>query len=692
MKILLALLFSMSAFAAGTVQQSLSRLGTTDNWVLVFRWTGDSVTGTVPVTAAQLANCCQGYFITQAVTQPGSVAPTAGYTITIKDSSGYDLLGGAVTSLSSSVSQSFSAGANSPPLNGTFNLTIAGNSVASATGAVYVYIAKTQAVNVLALSTTSSSTSGNYIQISTYGAKCDGVTDDHAAFVQAIAAAIAVKGTVVVAGSGVCLTSSLSITATDFTMLVQSEVDLIAGSSITLAGTRITIKGDGQRIIKALGTTTDIFTVTGCKNCEISHLYLDRTGTASAGAGIKFASGDNGYFHGFDLYITNQYQGIWAAAVQSPAASMWEAIWSNANVNQGIRFDSPNDDHFVNSYFVGNGGHGVQVGNGSSTASCIGGFKLNNAVVYFNGGDGVHIEGASGATCTYVWVENSHIDTDIGYEIYTKNAGAVTINNIEIANGRGVWIGDGSTAVTINGMRIQGAAQEGLYVTNGATAITLAAMRIGDSNNATSAASAPATCSKGTFYWNTMSSTLFACTATNTWTSASVGGTFPAYLMRVNNSVTILNASNISIGAPNLLAAGGILVETGTGASSALHFSGMQFYNTGNMTTPVSIVAGLTDVSIDLGKPNYIAAESGSNNAIAGTLVGIVPLDGVCVIQQLGHTLQAGANTYNLNGSGAVAIKSSRAAATDIAAAYAATGRINLCYNSTGPVWFDMSQ
>ncbi len=92
--------------------------------------------------------------------------------------------------------------------------------------------------------------------------------------------------------------------------------------------------------------------------------------------------------------------------------------------------------------------------------------------------------------------------------------------------------------------------------------------------------------------------------------------------------------------------------------------------------------------------PNYIASETGGNNAIAGALLdanGVaVPLAaGLRVVVQLAHTLQAGANTFVFN---AVSknIKSSRNVANNIATAYAATGAIDLLYDGTE--WVDMSQ
>lgn len=90
---------------------------------------------------------------------------------------------------------------------------------------------------------------------------------------------------------------------------------------------------------------------------------------------------------------------------------------------------------------------------------------------------------------------------------------------------------------------------------------------------------------------------------------------------------------------------------------------------------------------------NYISPETGSNNAIAGTLTYAVGVGGGLIVQiQLAHSLQAGANTFNYAGTGAVAIKSCRNPANNIATAYAATGTITLSYNAANTVWCDVSQ
>lgn len=92
---------------------------------------------------------------------------------------------------------------------------------------------------------------------------------------------------------------------------------------------------------------------------------------------------------------------------------------------------------------------------------------------------------------------------------------------------------------------------------------------------------------------------------------------------------------------------------------------------------------------------NYIASETGSNNAIAGTLTYAIAAAGtppLTVQILLAHSLQAGVNTFNYAGGGAIAIKSCRNPANNIAVAYVSGGLITLTYNNTSSVWCDVSQ
>jgi hypothetical protein len=87
---------------------------------------------------------------------------------------------------------------------------------------------------------------------------------------------------------------------------------------------------------------------------------------------------------------------------------------------------------------------------------------------------------------------------------------------------------------------------------------------------------------------------------------------------------------------------------------------------------------------------HYTALDAGANNAVTASIPGLPQATGTCVDLVLAHTLQAGADTFALNGATAVAIKSHFNQATNLGTAYAVTGTIPLCYNGT--VWLDMSE
>lgn len=157
MRLLVSFLLCMSSvFAAGSVSQSFSRLGSSETWVLIFEWLGDAGDGSVPATAARLsgggAPDFQGYVLQGVEFSPGTPAPAAGYSVAIRNGVGVDMLEGGGASLSATTASSSAPGTNSLPLNGTFTLNITGSSVASARGRVFVYFQKPSSVGMIRIS------------------------------------------------------------------------------------------------------------------------------------------------------------------------------------------------------------------------------------------------------------------------------------------------------------------------------------------------------------------------------------------------------------------------------------------------------------------------------------------------------------------------------------------------------------
>lgn len=117
--------------------------------VLTFSWTADAADGSVPDTAVNVANLAaiQGMLIHQITTNPGAVAPTAGYDIVINDDDGIDIAGGALTNRSATVSERVVPKADVAnsifgpvPVGDSLTLQITGNLVNGATGTVKLFL------------------------------------------------------------------------------------------------------------------------------------------------------------------------------------------------------------------------------------------------------------------------------------------------------------------------------------------------------------------------------------------------------------------------------------------------------------------------------------------------------------------------------------------------------------------------
>jgi hypothetical protein len=143
------LLIPVMAFAEGTVTVSKSTVNGGDIEIISFAFIANATgTATVPATSSstKYPGDRAGYII-KVVTDPGATAPTDNYDITLVDATtGADLLGGEGANRDTANSEEAvpkigsAYAANFAPVAFTLNLT--GNSVNSATGTVYVYIAK----------------------------------------------------------------------------------------------------------------------------------------------------------------------------------------------------------------------------------------------------------------------------------------------------------------------------------------------------------------------------------------------------------------------------------------------------------------------------------------------------------------------------------------------------------------------
>ena len=269
----------------------------------------------------------------------------------------------------------------------------------------------------------------------------------------------------------------------------------------------------------------------------------------------------------------------------------------------------------------------------------------------------------------------------------------VLVNNIFDANGK-VSLAIGATASAVNGLGVTNAAT-GNGTTNPVTLLP----------SGTDTHVGLTVTPKG-------ASGVLTLGLSNGTADVVLGSSSGTQSVKIGNGagISTVNLANVSVAGANVNMAGAV---TGAGITDTVTISGGNAAATGikvvNILTGTPGTSGNNRLTIGGGATakatvnaaastytdwNYIATESGSNNAIAGALTdasgsNITLAAGLRVRVKLAHTLQAGANTFVFN-TVSKSIKSSRNAANDIATGYAATGIIDMMYDGTQ--WLDMSQ
>lgn len=148
------------------------------------------------------------------------------------------------------------------------------------------------------------------------------------------------------------------------------------------------------------------------------------------------------------------------------------------------------------------------------------------------------------------------------------------------------------------------------------------------------------------------------------------------------------NTDTINIATGNAAATGIKIVNIATGTPGTSGDNKVQIG--GGTTTGITLNGTVTTYQA----MNYIASETGSNNAIAGALTdangnNVTLAAGLRVLVKLAHSLQAGANTFVFN-TVSKNITSHRNTGNNIGTAYVSGGIIEMIYDGTQ--WQDMSQ
>lgn len=156
-----------------------------------------------------------------------------------------------------------------------------------------------------------------------------------------------------------------------------------------------------------------------------------------------------------------------------------------------------------------------------------------------------------------------------------------------------------------------------------------------------------------------------------------------------NTKAVRVNTSPGNIYGPSVANTGPANLYSADNAGISMRETGSGIGLTQGYSVPPNTSFGRNGTIAD-GPTNFTNNETGANNAIVASMPGLLQVVGLEVTIPLNHTLQAGANTFNLNGNGADPIKSMKNPANNIATAYAATGVVKL-FRGSG-VWLDMSQ
>jgi len=149
---ILLILMASSAFAAGTVTQTISRMTKfserdNDVYTVTLAWTagaGGGVTA-VPISGP-ITEQMQGRYIIQVLIVPGSggAAPTTLYDITLLDPNGIDVMGGALGDRSATATEVARPLPDptkySGLITGVLTFTLTNNTNASATGTAILFI------------------------------------------------------------------------------------------------------------------------------------------------------------------------------------------------------------------------------------------------------------------------------------------------------------------------------------------------------------------------------------------------------------------------------------------------------------------------------------------------------------------------------------------------------------------------
>lgn len=249
--------------------------------------------------------------------------------------------------------------------------------------------------------------------------------------------------------------------------------------------------------------------------------------------------------------------------------------------------------------------------------------------------NGLEVTNAATGNPVAVLPGGSVSDTNVGLTLQSKGTGAVTI--APTAAGGTIVIGkaDQTGAITVG----SSSGIETVAVGNGAGAATV----------------------------NLANVTVAGATVNIAGAVTGAGITDTTTIAGGNAAATGVKVVNIAAGTPGT--SGNNRVTIGGGATSAVT---------------------LNAVVRSYQATNYIGTESGANNALVAALLdasgaSVTVAAGLIIWLKLGHSLQAGANTLNVNGHGADSIKKTSNPATDLSVTAVSGSILMMIFDGT--VW-----
>lgn len=301
------------------------------------------------------------------------------------------------------------------------------------------------------------------INVLSYGAKGDGVTDDTTAIQAAIDAAFAAGGGIVFLPEGTCIASQI---------LLKGNVVLVgAGKNITI------LKQKDNSNVNFVSAANTSITFYGIKNLTIDGNYANQT----TGNGLVLAGNDS-FAIGCEVKNCKSYGILLFGGARSKVEGCY--VHHNKNVgifvgNDGFTID---DVNISNSQIEYNESHGILVGNNATTIATN--VTVSDNIVNLNGTDagpgGGGIWAVVGAAD--VTISNNNVKANHGDNIGIAGAVRVTITG-NISKGAtgpitdlvnsGIAISTGSVNITVTGNVCYNNSGMGIGVRGTSTNITI---------------------------------------------------------------------------------------------------------------------------------------------------------------------------------------------------------------------------